>query len=344
LASFELPEARQLFELSTHGDRDGACRFARGLLAYGAERGLLIDEVVVPVLHAIGDASESGALDAVTEHDATTVIEDVLTVLAPSEVRPRHEGSVLVGSPPGEWHVLTARIVADLLRDDGWRTAWFGLATSTDDVLAATTAQRPFAVLLSCTMPEAVFATATVIERLHDARIPTVVGGAAFGTDPRRAFAIGADAWAASAADAAAVLATWERRPPRVDDGGDHRPNAVAPTWEPTTKAAVVDSALRVLERAPSPIGDTIRRRTSAADLARIVDVAEVAVLTADDRVLCDDLTWWRRYLAGRSATPAVAGAVLEALAGAAPPGPVRGALLRALGDHRNTTTAAASS
>jgi len=124
-----------------------------------------------------------------------------------------------------------------------------------------------------------------LINAAHAQQLPAIVGGRAFGTDPRRALAPGADAWAASAHDAVPILAAWRASRPVVDQKPQLLNHASDRLFASTDDlAAEAMQALAGSIPAMSAYDENQKARTRE-DLVFIVQFLGAAVAAADDMV-----------------------------------------------------------
>ncbi len=164
------------------------------------ERGWAADDVrlglIAPTLYEVGERWARGRLTVGDEHLATGLCDWLLSELAGWEhVPPTGRGTAIVGCSEDELHGLGARIVADMLRERGWRVLYLGAATPADALEGVVRARRPTLVALSTTrredLPRAREAVARVRAGAPDALV-AVVGQAYRDPDGDRAL-VGAD-------------------------------------------------------------------------------------------------------------------------------------------------------
>src|SRR5690242_7949773 len=137
----------------------------------------VLGDVVVPLLHDIGDRWERGEITVAQEHFATTVLRGRLLGLA------RGWGAgfgplALLACAPGEQHDLGLLSFGLALRGRGWRIVYLGPDTPVASVAEAAHTSRPRRVVVSAVDPEALETHRN--ELLDLAREhPLAVGGAA---------------------------------------------------------------------------------------------------------------------------------------------------------------------
>jgi DNA-binding transcriptional MerR regulator len=98
-----------------------------------------LEGVVRPLLAAIGDRWERGALDVADEHLVSEAVRSRLAHLL-GDVGGGVRGVAVLACAPGERHDLGLMMAAIALRRDGWRIFYLGADTPVDD--AASLARR----------------------------------------------------------------------------------------------------------------------------------------------------------------------------------------------------------
>jgi excisionase family DNA binding protein len=191
------------------GDHRGAWGVIEAALAAGAELDEVYLDVLSPALVGIGARWERGEIDIAVEHRATGIANRLIGRLGPRFVRRgRVRGHVVVGAPEGETHSLPTAILADLLRLEGWEVSDLGANTPAASLAhAASTTDDLVAVGLSITLRESADAAAFACASIRAAApsVPIVLGGSGV-VDAAQAQAVGADAYADSAASMARIL------------------------------------------------------------------------------------------------------------------------------------------
>ncbi len=133
----------------------------------------------------------------------------------------------------------------------------------------------------------------------HAAGIPALVGGAAFGTAPNRAAAIGADAWASTPYAANATLMQW----------ASSRPPFAAPIVDDASALAIGAERPWLVERAMSTLASRFppmkhytdwQRARTQQDLDYILRFVEASLLADDDTIATDFADWLTSLLTAR--------------------------------------------
>ncbi|MEV4493096.1 cobalamin-dependent protein [Micromonospora coxensis] len=288
-------------------DPAAATRVATDLLAAGASVADVLVDLVAAAQREVGLRWLTGRWSVAQEHAATHVSEQVVDAVAARTGRRGRRGHVVMACVEGEWHALAARIVAEVVRDAGWRVTFLGASVPSRHLVSYLHQSGPDAVLLSCVQPSRLVRAARMVEACRTAGVPVVAGGPGFGTDGRWAAPVGAAAWGATARDAARLL-----------DGPLH---AAAHTGPPQPAGA--DEYVAVLHRRP----DIVRLAVAEADLpeeraedfatavAHLVDALAAAIRVGDPQLLVDFAGWQGEVLAARGGRRPLLDVVLDSCA-----------------------------
>lgn len=187
-------------------DRGRALEVVEEFRAAGWTTTQIIEHLVVPSQHRIGELWLAGALSISGEHAATAINEAVVERLARSAPTSGTGPPVVVACVDPEEHVLAAAVVAAELGALGCATHLLPGSTTGAEVVRAVARLEPRAVLLSATVASALTGCRGVLVGLAELSVPVVVGGRAWGGDPRLARRLGATAYAATTSDARQVL------------------------------------------------------------------------------------------------------------------------------------------
>jgi MerR family transcriptional regulator, light-induced transcriptional regulator len=197
----ELSDALVAYQAALRdGDARTALRVVDDLIDSGAEFDAICEDVLRPALYEIGELWERAEISVADEHLAAAISETVLACIgafsqAPIDAEPR----VLVSCTEGEGHALGARMVGETFAAADWSVQYLGASTPPDAIANAVADRGADVLALSTTMPANLPAVKATIEAVRQtapgARV--VVGGQAYGGDPERARAVGADAFLA---------------------------------------------------------------------------------------------------------------------------------------------------
>lgn len=262
------------------GDLDTAHRVATTLLDEGMPFETLVGELLGPVQREVGMRWAGGDLSVADEHAATASVETLIALLA-GGLQPADGPLVVVACPEGDAHSLPARVVATVLSLDDFRTVLLGASVPAWDLGDYLDRRSPFAVALSVSMPASLFRAAASVAVAHSYRIPVVVGGRAI-RDDRIATGLGADGHAATAVEAAVLLAKWRAEPPHdLTIGAPAHPEC----------AALERHRLALLGVALPPDAPELPGRVRD-EFTRTIDVVQGALLLGEPSLVADHLAF----------------------------------------------------
>lgn len=202
------PQAQAYLDHVLRGERDAAVDVVLDEVARGTDAQDILLDVLQPVQVEIGRLWEQGRASVAHEHLCTAVTQLCMSMLWPrlNDGAGRPDRTVVATSVGGEAHEIGIRIVADLLRRDGWRTFYLGADVPASDVVAMLLEQRADVLAVSATMAGHVPAVRRLLDAVREeprcADVKVVVGGRPFLVAPRLAKAVGADGLAPDAAEA----------------------------------------------------------------------------------------------------------------------------------------------
>jgi hypothetical protein len=155
------------------------------------------------------------------------------------------------------------------------------------------------------------------VHALHELGTKALVGGRALSRSPRRAAAVGADRWAASAPTSALLTQPLVPSVPTAAFGrvDEHRHlQQLLPAW-----AGSAMTHLSTLMPAVAASGRPVQDRRQA-DLHDLLDIAGVGWLLDDESLLIEHCRWLADVLAARGAPADVLSHGLAALLDTGPP------------------------
>jgi hypothetical protein len=147
-------------------------------------------------------------------------------------------------------------------------------------------ADPPAAAAVSCTVPLHLPGARRAVAACHAASVPVLAGGAAFGTAPNLA-ALGADAWAPTPQQAAAIFTRWaSNRPPLAVPLADDGPALAVAAERPR----IVERAMSMLARRFPPLAHYTSQQLARTreDLGYIIQFVEAVLLAADATIITD--------------------------------------------------------
>jgi methanogenic corrinoid protein MtbC1 len=292
-------------------DLGGATRLALRLADEGAPVADLLGGLVSAAQIEVGERWHRNQINVADEHAATAVSDAVVTVLTATASPPVTGPEVVVVCAENEWHLLAARLTAEVLRADGCAVTFLGGSVPAVHLAGFLQGARPDVLAVSCSTPLALLGVLSCAQVAHDLGIPVIAGGRALGSDERRARVLGADLWAPDAATGAELLRDplpAANRIPTADVGGAME---IALHREAMVDKAMADLAVRF-----PGFGrfDDAQRDRTREDFAYILRFAEAAVLTGDGRLFAEFVDWLDRLLAARGLPPSVLNLSLEIL------------------------------
>jgi methanogenic corrinoid protein MtbC1 len=287
------------------GDEDGAVEVVTDLLDDGVPPQRIMIDLIARTQQRVGALWAANKWSIAREHAATAISERAVAVVSAStSVRP-HRGRFTIACVDGEWHALPVRILAEMLRLDGWRVDFLGASVPGPHLVTHLHQTGPDAVALSCMIATRLPRAHAAITACRSAGVPVIAGGRGFGPGGRYAQQLGADAWAAGAEEAVERLARdW---PPALPDpqisaflGDDEY------TYVVRHRPELIGTALRRLARAyPAVAAYNQRQRDSTAeDMGHIVDFLAAALYVSDTRIFTDFIDWTAEVLGARGVPP----------------------------------------
>ena len=293
-------------ELIGDGDEYAAVEMVLGLLGDGVPPQRILVDLIGAAQARVGTLWAANEWSIAREHAATGVSERVVSAIAAhTTVRPTR-GRVAIACADGEWHALPVRILAEMLRLDGWRTDFLGASVPGPHLVTHLHQTGPDAVALSCMLATRLPRAHAAITACRSAGVPVIAGGRGFGPGGRYAQHLGADAWAAGAEEAVERLAAdWPppMRDPQISAflGDDEY------TYVVRRRPALIGTAMGRLASDYPAVRDYDQRQldATAEDMGHIVDFLAAALYVSEAKIFTDFVAWTREVLAARGVPPA---------------------------------------
>ncbi|GIF49278.1 methanogenic corrinoid protein MtbC1 [Asanoa ferruginea] len=287
-------------------DENGAIDLALALLDGGVPADTVLLSLVAPAQAQVGEWWQRNEWSVAQEHAATHISERVVAAVG-ATVRPRPTRSrIVVACLDGEWHALPPRLVAEVLRLDGWDVTFLGASVPSAHLVSYLHRHDPRAVLLACALPMRLPQAFRAIEACRRTDVPVLVGGRGFGSDGRWARRLGVpfagDARAASALLSAPLPSALP--PALVDD-----------TEYPALLAARVELIDLVLDRLDLSRYSPAQVDATVADLGYIVDSLAAAVYVDDGSLFAEFVSWLGEVLASRGVPLHTVGLTFDVMA-----------------------------
>jgi DNA-binding transcriptional MerR regulator/methylmalonyl-CoA mutase cobalamin-binding subunit len=143
-------------------------------------RPALMEQVIVPLMHRIGDAWRGGTLRVAHEHLASALVRSFVGALDGSFQVPATAPEVVVTTPAGQLHELGALLAAATAVSEGWRATYLGPSLPAEEIAAAARQKKARAVALSIVYPVDDPHMRSELSKLHQLlgpSIPVLIGG-----------------------------------------------------------------------------------------------------------------------------------------------------------------------
>ena len=196
------PWSARMLALLIEGNERGVVKLMESVLRSGNDLYFVYLDVLAPAMNAIGMKWSAGEIDVFIEHRASGIASRSAALIgARFSKRGVRKGTVLIGSPTGEHHVLGSQLLGDLISMEGWKVDNLGGDVPAESFAsAATQISDVVAVCIASTMTESLPAMSkslSKIKKASNSSISCFAGGAAV-LDLEHAKKLGADYWAGS--------------------------------------------------------------------------------------------------------------------------------------------------
>ena len=196
------------------GDREKVIERTTAALEAGTSPKDILDEALTPAMDIVGAEYERGDRYVpemlISAEAMKGAMIELKPLLADAGVEPR--GRILIGTVEGDLHDIGKDLVAMMLEGAGFEVTNLGVEVTAQTFVDAVREHGPDIVAMSALLTTTMSNMPVVIDALKEAglreKVRIMVGGAPV----TQAFAdeIGADGYAADAAGAAKLAATWE--------------------------------------------------------------------------------------------------------------------------------------
>ncbi|MBW3625793.1 MAG: MerR family transcriptional regulator [Armatimonadetes bacterium] len=149
-------DPRQVFDGCIRAATDLDSPTLEGILhqaSVSLSRPVLLEEVLMPVMHRVGELWREGALRVAHEHMTSAIVRTFLGTLGGAYEPSLHAPSLIVATPPGQLHELGALAVAATAASEGWRVTYLGPSLPADEIAGAAHQNGSRAVALSIIYP-----------------------------------------------------------------------------------------------------------------------------------------------------------------------------------------------
>ena len=134
---------------------------------------MVLQDVVLPYLHRLGERWETGEISVAQEHFASNLLRGRLLGLAQGWGQGQGPGAILA-CLPGEHHELGLLVFGVALRRRGWRITYLGTDSPISAVADTARSLRPAVVVLLSMNPDDFLDHARQIEQLAE-QVPVVI-------------------------------------------------------------------------------------------------------------------------------------------------------------------------
>lgn len=140
----------------------------------------LLHQVLVPLMHRVGELWATSQLSLASEHLATMLVKQRLLTMLHATAPGAHMPLLLCACPAGERHELGLLTWAYTLQQEGWQACYLGPDLPVADLLYACQRLRPALVALSLTYTAGLSQCLDVLHEIDTviaSTYPTFVGG-----------------------------------------------------------------------------------------------------------------------------------------------------------------------
>jgi methanogenic corrinoid protein MtbC1 len=203
------PLAREYLDLLLAGKREEASRLIHAAVKQGRGVEDIYRTVFERTLKEVGLMWMQNRVDVAMEHYFSASTQLIMSQLYPyitGASLVKKEAVCLAIAVCGEFHDIGARMVADFMEMDGWRTFFLGNNLCNEDIVKAAVDHKPDILALSATMffnVKSIARAIRAIRAVDGLGDPVIlVGGRPFNQDPELWRKVEADGFAPSAEEA----------------------------------------------------------------------------------------------------------------------------------------------
>ena len=203
------PLAREYLNLLLAGMREEASKLIHGAVEEGEGVREIYRTVFERTLKEVGLMWMQNRVDVAMEHYFSASTQLIMSQLYPyitAASREKKDTVCLAIAVCGEFHDIGARMVADFMEMDGWKTLFLGNNLCSEDIVKAAVDHKPDMLALSATMFFNVESIARAVRAIRAVEgfgdLVILVGGRPFNQDPELWKKVDADGFAASAEEA----------------------------------------------------------------------------------------------------------------------------------------------
>ncbi|HEU4443472.1 MAG TPA: cobalamin B12-binding domain-containing protein [Nitrososphaeraceae archaeon] len=171
--------SKKLYLLLASGDVDSATRI------YEGSKNVLsleefYDKILRPVMYDVGMKWEKSEIDVATEHVCTNTAYGLVAAINERISKSDNREKILLCSPEGELHGLSASVIESVLESSGYRVFNATPSIPTDSIITFIRNTEPDLIMISITLPDNIKAGERLVKRIRsEFLIPILVGGLA---------------------------------------------------------------------------------------------------------------------------------------------------------------------
>jgi methanogenic corrinoid protein MtbC1 len=114
---------------------------------------VLMEQLLMPLMEAIGKSWQDGMLRVAHEHLATALVRSFIGALRDVGIPPEGSPEMIIATPSGTHHEIGALMVSVLAASDGWKVTYLGPDLPAEDIAAAARSRGAKVVALSIVYP-----------------------------------------------------------------------------------------------------------------------------------------------------------------------------------------------
>ncbi len=171
--------SKKLYLSLASGDVDSATRIYEGIKnVLSLEE--FYDKILKPVMYDIGMKWEKSEIDVATEHVCTNTAYGLVAAINERISKSDNREKILLCSPEGELHGLSAYVIESVLESRGYRVFNATPSIPTDSIITFIRNTEPDLIMISITLPDNIKAGERLVKRIRsEFLIPILVGGLA---------------------------------------------------------------------------------------------------------------------------------------------------------------------
>lgn len=159
--------AEKLAHFGVMGDETGCTHIVDFVLRTHQPLLDIYEDLIGRAMMLVGRKYDRRSIDEAQEHAASAITERLLARISAAYPPARCDGpTVVLGCAANNWHTIGLRMIADLLRSNGWRVIYLGANVPTEAFMRSVKQHAPHIVLVSSSS-ESVTEARSLIRALH---------------------------------------------------------------------------------------------------------------------------------------------------------------------------------